>query len=328
MKKTLFCFSLLVCTAIAFAGTAAAQISITALNVPHSQNFDGMGDTDFGLVDDITGPLFGFYAFRAVGNTSPNTVFADSGAEIFAGFRNYGSPSTSERALGMLPGPATGGMRIGLRIANNSGGPISSLEISYTGEQWHDGGNGVPQTLAFAYRKDVSVNEVNTGTYTPVPALSFITPTVGVGPTALDGNSLANRTFRSATVVVNLAAGQEIMLRWEGLDVAGGDHGLAIDNLTVTGRGGPTAAGVNVSGRVVNASGRGMGRIAVVLSGGNLAEPLRAVTNAFGNYTFENVPAGQTYVLSVEARRYRFTDPVRVLNLADELSGIDFYIQP
>ncbi len=328
MKKTLYCFSLLLLSVIAFTNAADAQISITALNSPHTQNFDGMGDTDFGLVDDITGPLFGFYAFRAVGNTSPNTVFADSGLEIFAGFRNYGTASTSERALGMLPGPATGNMRLGLRIANNSGGPISSLEISYTGEQWHDGGSGSPQTLAFAYRKDVNVNDLTTGTYTPVPALSFISPTVGVGPTALNGNSLANRTFRSSTIVVNLAAGQEIMLRWEQVDAAGGDHGLSIDDLTVTGRGGPTAAGVNVGGRVVDASGRGLGRVTVMLSGGGLSEPMRAVTNAFGNYTFADVPAGDVYVLSVRAKRYRFTDPVRVIDLADTLSGIDFYAQP
>jgi len=328
MKKNLFCFTLLLFSVIAFAGSANAQISITALNSPHTQNFDGMGDTDFGLVDDITGPLFGFYAFRAVGNTSPNTVFADSGLEVFAGFRNYGPASVSERALGMLPGAATGGMRIGLRLANNSGGPISSLEISYTGEQWHDSGNGLPQVLSFAYRKDVNVNDLTTGTYTPVPALSFISPTVGVGPTALNGNALANRTFRSATVVVNLAAGQETMLRWEQLESAGGGHGLSIDDLTVTARGGPTAAGVNVSGRVVNASGRGMSRVALTLSGGSLAAPMRAVTNAFGNYTFEDVPAGETYALSVQARRYRFADPVRVINTADSLTGIDFYVQP
>ncbi len=90
----------------------------------------------------------------------------------------------------------------------------------------------------------------------------------------------------------------------------------------------PTAGGANISGRTVNASGRGLGKVRVTLTGGNLAEPLYALTNAFGIYTFENVAAGQTYIVSVESKRYRFTNPVQVVNLGEDLAEIDFIAQP
>lgn len=90
----------------------------------------------------------------------------------------------------------------------------------------------------------------------------------------------------------------------------------------------PTAAGANISGRVVNSAGSGLGKVGVTLFGGNLAEPLHALTNPFGYYTFENVAAGQTYVISVSSKRYRFSNPAQVLNLGEDLAEIDFVAEP
>ncbi len=328
MKITLRCFLLLVFSSLIFAVSIHAQLSITTLNTTYTQNFDGVGDGDLALIDDITGPIPGFYAFRAIGNTSPNTVYADSGLETFAGFRNYGPAFVFERALGILPGPATGEMRYGVRFANNAGVPINSVEVTYTGEQWRDGGNGIPQTLVFDYRRDTNVNDITTGIYTPVPALAFTTPTNSLSATALDGNNPANRTVRTATFAVTILPGQEIMLRWTDLEVSGEDHGIAIDDLSVTARGASTAGGANIEGRTVNASGRGLNRVRVTLSGGNLADTVYALTNAFGVYRFENVAAGQTYTIRVESRRHRFSNTVRVINLGEDLADLDFVAEP
>ena len=62
----------------------------------------------------------------------------------------------------------------------------------------------------------------------------------------------------------------------------------------------------------------------ITLSGGALEEPLRAVTNSFGYYRFEQVGAGQAYIVSVKAKRYTFADPSRVITLNDDLSNEDF----
>lgn len=90
----------------------------------------------------------------------------------------------------------------------------------------------------------------------------------------------------------------------------------------------PTAAGVNITGRVARADGYGLSKVTVVLSGGNLAEPIYTVTDRFGFYRFETIASGQTYIVAVSSRRFRFSDPVRVINLDDNLAELDFTANP
>ena len=83
----------------------------------------------------------------------------------------------------------------------------------------------------------------------------------------------------------------------------------------------PTAAGVTVSGRVTTTNGQGLRNASVTITD---AEGNRrtATTGSFGIYTFADIEAGQTYVLSVQARRYRFAS--RVVNVADTLTDVNF----
>jgi hypothetical protein len=66
--------------------------------------------------------------------------------------------------------------------------------------------------------------------------LNFNTPTVGATATALDGNNPANRTVISAVLFTNitLLPGEEIFFRWFDLNDTGNDHGIAIDDLSLT----------------------------------------------------------------------------------------------
>src|SRR5262249_60869348 len=73
--------------------------------------------------------------------------------------------------------------------------------------------------------------------WTTVTALSFTGPVTGATASALDGNAAANRTLISGTLPVTVNAGQEIWLRWQDPDDAGSDHGLAIDDFSVTANG-------------------------------------------------------------------------------------------
>ena len=85
-----------------------------------------------------------------------------------------------------------------------------------------------------------------------------------------------------------------------------------------------TAANVAVSGRVMSANGRGLSKVIVTLSGGTLTQPLRAITNPFGYYRFDDLAVGQAYVISVSSKRYTFTEPARVVTVNDELQNEDF----
>ncbi|MEN9522035.1 MAG: hypothetical protein RL065_412, partial [Bacteroidota bacterium] len=77
-----------------------------------------------------------------------------------------------------------------------------------------------------------TVTSLSSGTWTAVTALDFASPNTGTAG-ALDGNVAANRTAKSATFSVSIAANSEIMLRWT--KSGSNSHGLAIDDLTVTG---------------------------------------------------------------------------------------------
>lgn len=85
----------------------------------------------------------------------------------------------------------------------------------------------------------------------------------------------------------------------------------------------PSAANASISGHVVAGKG-GLSNVIVTLSGGNLTQPISARTNNFGFYKFDNLPVGETYVLTVSSKKYVFTEPTQTVNLLDEITDADF----
>lgn len=81
----------------------------------------------------------------------------------------------------------------------------------------------------------------------------------------------------------------------------------------------PTAASVEVGGRVREANGRGIQRARVVMvdQSGNTRT---AFTNSFGYFRFADVPAGSTYFFTATHRRYQFAagPQVRTINAATD----------
>ena len=104
--------------------------------------------------------------------------------------------------------------------------------------------------------------------------------------------------------------------------------GAAIDDFAVTGPvnapNAPTASGAAISGRVTTADGRGIVNADVVVTGNGMSRPKRAKTSAFGYYMVEGLEAGETYVVSVNSKRFIFQMPSRVITLNDSVGDIDF----
>ena len=90
----------------------------------------------------------------------------------------------------------------------------------------------------------------------------------------------------------------------------------------------PTAAEAAIAGRVVTAEGRGIRNVRVIVSGGDLASPVSAVTGSFGYYRVEGLRAGQTYIVSVGGKRYRFETHTRVVSLGEDALDVDFVGEP
>ena len=90
----------------------------------------------------------------------------------------------------------------------------------------------------------------------------------------------------------------------------------------------PTAADASLSGRVTTADGRGIKNAVVVISGNSLAQPIMARTGAFGYYRFDNLEAGEVYVVTINSKRFTFAVPSRVVSVPDSVSDIDFVAMP
>ena len=78
---------------------------------------------------------------------------------------------------------------------------------------------------------------------------------------------------------------------------------------------------VSVTGRVLTPDGRGLRNATVTLTD-SLGVRRTTTTSSFGFYTFDDVRAGDTYVIGVNSRLYRFTS--RILRSNDTLTDVDF----
>ena len=80
---------------------------------------------------------------------------------------------------------------------------------------------------------------------------------------------------------------------------------------------------VSVSGRVVTADGRGIRNVSVTITSPG-GQTQTTVSGESGYYQFTNIPAGETYTLSVSAKRYTFAEPSQVREILDLTQNIDF----
>ncbi len=218
-----------------------APTSYVELNAlaPVTENFNYLTSGDW--VNGITAP--GWYA-KTDATPTISTYAANTGTTTTGALYAFGVEGTnplSDRALGLISSNSftgasgTGKGYIGWRLKNNTGSTVNSLTVTWTGEQWRKENNAAAHTLNLYYQTGETVTDPTSGTWTSASSV-FTSPITGATTaTALDGNAPANRVADIVAVLsdLNLADGQEIMLRWEDLNDAGSDHAMAIDDLSV-----------------------------------------------------------------------------------------------
>jgi hypothetical protein len=172
----------------------------------------------------------GWY-FSESGTGANSTYTAGTGSVSSGDTYSFGTTS-GDRALGtLLSGSVTS--TIGTKFINSSGETITSIKITYTGEQWRLGATGRTDKLVFSYSTDAS--SLTTGTWTTFTSLDFTAPVTTGTTGALDGNSSANRTTITATITgLSISNGATLWLRWVDFDASGADDALAIDDITFT----------------------------------------------------------------------------------------------
>ena len=194
------------------------------------QAFDSLQSSGTNVSFTNNATLTGWYSSR----TTYNAGTGSSTTGSLYSFGVAGTNALGDRALGALASSGTSTIHYGLRLRNTGTTDITSLAVSFRGEQWRDGGSAAPQTLNFSYRiSESAITDLTTGTYTDADALDFTSPQASASASALDGNASGNFTDLASSIAVTIPPNWEIMLRWSDVDDPGADHGLAIDGLSV-----------------------------------------------------------------------------------------------
>ena len=131
----------------------------------------------------------------------------------------------AERAA---PSRAFGGLQsgsliptIGAVFTNSTGQTITSLDISYTGEQWRLGTTGRADRLDFQYSLDAT--SLSAGTWIDVELLDFNSPVTPGSVGALNGDSAA---VSSTIGGIAIPPGASFRIRWSDFNAGGADDGL------------------------------------------------------------------------------------------------------
>jgi len=235
MKKLLATFAALTLGAF-LTPSAFAQVSLTTLGTPYTQSFDTLPASGSATwTNNSTIPGW-FHARTGTGTT----LVANDGTSNAGNLYSYGTGTATDRALGSLGtgNAAIGNMFWGVRLQNNTGATITSLDVTYTGEQWRNSA-AAAQTVAYSY---LVGSPTVTGALAEfqsagvaVPSLDFTSLITGGSAGAVNGNLAANRvTLTHTSSGLSIPNGTEVMLRWSDPDHTGADHALSIDDFSVT----------------------------------------------------------------------------------------------
>lgn len=226
------------------------SISLTIPDSAYTQNFNTLATT--GITNTLS--ITGWYLYETGGGARDNELYgADNGSSNSGDTYSYGATSDTDRALGTLQ---SGSLipTFGASFVNNTGYTITSLDISYTGEEWRLGTASRTDRLEFQYSTDAIT--LTNGTWTGVTALNFTTPvTATIG--AKNGNDTANQKALSTSISgLNIPDSATFWIRWNDYNASGSDDGLAVDGFSLTphasgGSTNPSGVGAAVPSTVV-----------------------------------------------------------------------------
>jgi hypothetical protein len=87
----------------------------------------------------------------------------------------------------------------------------------------------------------------------------------------------------------------------------------------------PSAAGVSIGGKILTSYGRGLNNAVVILTDSE-GNSYTTRSNPFGYYRFKDVEAGETYVISINSKRFTFNS--QVIQVNDNISDLNFTALP
>ena len=239
MSKRLFALAALAAASV----PASAAIQLTDGNLSYSQDFNTLASSGTSAItwaNDST--LQGWSLFNATGAAIP-TYVVSNGSSNTGSFVSFGASGSADRALGGLASggsyfgsPASGAVAGYMAVAftNSSSAAFDSFTLAFDGEQWRNGGNTSAQPMTLQYGFGASFETVGSWT-APGGSFDWNSPVTGSAAAAVDGNAAGRVAGVGGTISgLNWASGQTLWIRWVEKNDVGNDHGLAIDNVSLS----------------------------------------------------------------------------------------------
>lgn len=191
-----------------------------------------LSDTSWSTTSFTTTGMTGWQIYDTMAGGTAAGLNSNYGQGSAAAAISYGGDGSSDRALGSLAG-STRAMAFGVVFQNTSGLLIDSVTLAFQVEQWRLGRTGAgADTLSFEYAVGTATN-IATATFTPNATFNAVSQITSGTVGALNGNS--NATGVSGSISLAWNPGDYLVLRWVDInDLAGADHGVAIDNFSLT----------------------------------------------------------------------------------------------
>ncbi len=130
-----------------------------------------------------------------------------------------------------LSGATAGYVAVG--FTNDSGQALSGFTLAFDGEQWRNGGNTSAQTMVLEYGFGSSFAAVSSWT-APGGTFDWTSPVTGSAAGPVDGTTAGLVAGRGGRLDATWAPGQTLWVRWDEVNDVGNDHGLAIDNFSLS----------------------------------------------------------------------------------------------
>jgi len=265
-----------------------AQYQITTLGATITENFDSYASTAGTTAPTFTNSLntntttsaaqrTSAWSYYTASNTGASAVTStqfqanDPGNGSTGGFRSYGANGTTDRALGILAsssfgtfngvaGNTNGVAAVAAQFTNATGGTITSLVISFTGEQWRQV-TSAASFITVGYSVTSASAAISNAVTSPLSGMTFnaisLTNALGAGnslttnsPVNGDAAAYRNTTYTATITGLNILSGSSVNLAFVYAGGAGGGsrQGLAIDDLSVLANGISAAASLLWSG--------------------------------------------------------------------------------
>jgi hypothetical protein len=210
--------------------TQTEAVEMTGATGSYTQNFNTLASSGTPGWTNAVAPLPAWYAYADT--TASANYRTGTGSIAYSGIYSYGGVNDSDRSLGSLASDSSGTLRFGVAFINTTGQTVTNLAINFTAEQWRVGTSAATNTLAFHYCITNGVLPLNdTAEWRPVAALDTDSPLTT--NTHAPGACYVSAELSAAITRYPVRSGEVLLLRWCDPDEAGGDHGLAIDDLAV-----------------------------------------------------------------------------------------------